>query len=149
MTNEWELCVFTCDAEGRFESFRDGGQPLFGYREEEMTGRKGFSMISPGPVILEYLPRWMEISRLDGEFYGSTVCLRKDGRPFAAYLRIWPRYRGGQLIGYKGSVEELVGIAPEEVMPKVRLTTKLLNWGSNFANVITEHQPDAPAAGKS
>ena len=43
--------VVTCDLEGRIETFNKGAEELFGYKPEEVIGKKRVSLFSPGQVV--------------------------------------------------------------------------------------------------
>jgi len=40
--------VVTCDMEGRIETFNSGAEQVFGYRADEVIGKKRVSLFSPG-----------------------------------------------------------------------------------------------------
>jgi 1,4-dihydroxy-2-naphthoate polyprenyltransferase len=120
--------VITCDLEGRIETYNRGAEELFGYRKEEIIGKKRVSLFSPGLTVLEHVPGWLKTAREDGEFSGKTVFLRKDGTPFAAQVRITPTFRDGQQIGYCGVTIELESVDPAEAAPNISLMTRIFAW---------------------
>lgn len=120
--------VITCDLEGRIETYNRGAEAIFGYRPEEVVGKKRVSLFSPGEVVLEHVPNWLKIAREQGIYEGDTVFLRRDGTPFAARIRITPTYRHGRQIGYCGVTEVLEGVDPRQVYPSVSLRTRLFSW---------------------
>ena len=73
--------IVTCDMEGRIETISKGSERIFGYTEDELIGKKRVSIFSPGQVVLEHVPKWLEIAREKGEFKSETVFVHKDGSP--------------------------------------------------------------------
>ncbi len=120
--------VITCDLEGRIETYNKGAEAIFGYRPEEVIGKKRVSLFSPGRTVLEYVPKWLKTAREEGEFKTKTVFLSRDGTPIAAQVRITPTYRNGEQIGYCGVTEVLNEVSPEEVAPNISLGTKIFSW---------------------
>lgn len=116
--------VITCDMEGRIETCNKGAEQLFGYKPEEIIGRKRVSVFSAGQVVLEHVPNWLKTAREEGEFRTRTVFLRKDGSRFAADVLITPTLRNGEQIGYCGVTTPLPEIDPDEVSPEISTATK-------------------------
>ncbi len=120
--------VITTDMEGRIETFNKGAEQIFGYRPEEVIGKKRVSLFSPGQVVLQHVPSWLKIAREQGEFDGNTVFIRRDGTPIPAHVRITPTFRDGNQIGYCGVTEVLENVDPVEVAPNISLMTRLFTW---------------------
>lgn len=120
--------VITCDLEGRIETFNDGAEQLFGWRRDEVVGRKRVSLFSPGLVVLEHVPRWLKEAVDQGEHKSRTVFLRKDGTPFAAEVRITPTFKEGRQIGYCGVTTALPEVEPAAVMPPISMGTRIFRW---------------------
>lgn len=120
--------VVTCDLEGRIETFSEGAEALFGYRPEEVVGRKRVSLFSPGHVVLGHVQGWLDAATRDGKFEGRTVFVRRDGTQFAAEIRITPTFRQGRQVGYCGVTVPLEQVRPEEVMPEITLWTRIFAW---------------------
>lgn len=120
--------VITCDLEGRIETYNEGAEKIFGYRPEEIIGKKRVSLFSPGQAVLEHVPTWLKTARDDGEFKTKTVFLQRDGTPIPAQIRITPTYRDGEQIGYCGVTEVLEEVDPADVAPNISLTTKIFSW---------------------
>lgn len=123
------VSVITCDMEGRIETFNDGAQQIFGYRPDEVVGKKRVSLFSPGEVVLGHVPRWLKEARTKGAFETDTVFVRKDGTRIAAHVRITPTFHGGkasgQQVGYCGQTRVLEGVDPDTIMPKTTVGTRI------------------------
>lgn len=120
--------VITCDMEGRVETFNDGAEKIFGYKPEEMIGKKRVSAFSPGLIVLGHVQNWLKTAREEGEFNTRTVFQRRDGSLFAADVRITPTFRNGTQIGYCGVTTPLPDVAPAQAMPKVGIGTRIFAW---------------------
>jgi 1,4-dihydroxy-2-naphthoate polyprenyltransferase len=120
--------VITCDMEGRIETYNKGAEEIFGYRPDEVIGKKRVSLFSPGQVVLQNVPAWLKTAREQGEFESNTVFLRRDGTPFPAHVRITPTFRDGKQIGYCGVTQVLENVDPVEVAPNISLMTRIFTW---------------------
>lgn len=120
--------MVTCDLEGRIQTYNQGAEEIFGYRPEEVIGKKRVSLFSPGQTVLEFVPNWLKIASEQGEYRTKTVFLDRDKNPVAAQVRITPTFRDGQQIGYCGVTEVLENIEPEEVAPNISLMTRIFSW---------------------
>ncbi len=120
--------VITCDMEGRIETFNPGAERLFGYKPEEVIGKKRVSLFSPGLTVLGHVPNWLKIASEEGEYKSTTVFINREGTPIPARFRITPTFRDGQQIGYCGVTEEIENIDPKEVSPHISLSTRIFAW---------------------
>ncbi|MCB0616380.1 MAG: PAS domain S-box protein, partial [Phaeodactylibacter sp.] len=117
--------VITCDMEGRIETFSKGAEQLFGYRAEEVIGKERVSVFSPGEVVLQNVPVWLEKASQEGEYRTNTIFVRKDGSTFNARIRVTPTFANGKdkgQTGYCGVTEAI----EEEVQVPIKWTTKLI-----------------------
>ena len=128
MTKRQTKSVVTCDLEGRIQTYNQGAEEIFGYRPDEVIGKKRVSLFSPGQTVLEFVPNWLKIASEQGEYRTKTVFLDRDKNPVAAQVRITPTFRDGQQIGYCGVTEVLEDIEPEEVAPNISLMTRIFSW---------------------
>jgi len=117
--------VITCDLEGRIETYNQGAEQFFGYQPDEMIGKKRVSIFSPGQVVLEHVPDWLDTAREQGEFKTRTVFVRKDGSRVAADVRITPTFRNGEQIGYCGVSTPLPDVDPKQVAPTISTATRI------------------------
>ena len=117
--------VITCDMEGRIETFNKGAEALFGYGADEVIGKERVSVFSPGEIVLQNVPVWLEEASREGEYVTETKFVRKDGSFFNARIRITPTFANGKSEGQTGycGVTEAIG---EEVEVPIRWTTKLI-----------------------
>ncbi|HUR63839.1 MAG TPA: UbiA family prenyltransferase [Candidatus Thermoplasmatota archaeon] len=123
-----DLSVITCDMEGRLQTFGAGAERLFGYKADEVVGRKRVSLFSPGEVVLGHVPAWLKAARETGAFETDTVFVRKDGTHFSARIRITPTFKGGkssgEQVGYCG-VTRAIDADPDAIMPKTSVATRI------------------------
>ena len=117
--------VITCDMEGRIETFSKGAEQFFGYRAEEVVGKERVSIFSPGEIVLQNVPVWLEQASKEGEYVTKTKFVRKDGSTFNARIRVTPTFANGKANGQTGycGVTEVV---EEEVEVPIKWTTKLI-----------------------
>jgi len=94
--------TITCDMEGVIETYNEGAQQLFGYRPEEVIGKKRVSLFSPGWIVLQNVGTWLKKAQEEGEYHTKTVFVRKDGSAFNAEIRITPTFKDTRQIGYCG-----------------------------------------------
>jgi 1,4-dihydroxy-2-naphthoate octaprenyltransferase len=94
--------TITCDMEGVIETYNEGAQQLFGYRPEEVVGKKRVSLFSPGWIVLQNVGTWLKKAQEEGEYQTRTVFVRKDGSAFNAEIRITPTFKDNRQIGYCG-----------------------------------------------
>jgi 1,4-dihydroxy-2-naphthoate octaprenyltransferase len=88
--------------EGVIETYNEGAQQLFGYRPEEVIGKKRVSLFSPGWIVLQNVGTWLKKAQEEGEYHTKTVFVRKDGSAFNAEIRITPTFKDNRQIGYCG-----------------------------------------------
>jgi 1,4-dihydroxy-2-naphthoate octaprenyltransferase len=120
--------VITSDLEGRIQTYNQGAEQLFGYRPEEVIGKKRVSLFSPGQTVLEHVPNWLKVASEEGEYRTKTVFLDRDRNPVAAEIRITPTFKDGQQVGYCGVTEVLEDVDPDEVAPNISFMTRMFSW---------------------
>ena len=117
--------VITCDMEGRIETFNKGAEQLFGYSADEVIGQERVSVFSPGEIVLQNVPVWLQKASEDGAYTTDTRFLRKDGTPFSARIRVTPTFANGKnqpQTGYCGVTEAI----DEPVEVSIKWQTKLI-----------------------
>ena len=45
--------VITCDMEGRVLTMNNGAEQIFGYKKQEIIGKKRVSIFSPGEIVIQ------------------------------------------------------------------------------------------------
>ena len=88
--------TITCDMEGVIETMNEGAEKIFGYKKEELIGKKRVSLFSPGEIVLQNVGGWLETAVKDGEYKGETYFLNKKGEKINAKIRITPTFRNGK-----------------------------------------------------
>lgn len=117
--------VITCDMEGRIQTFNKGAEAMFGYRAEEVIGKERVSVFSPGEVVLQNVPKWLEGARKEGEHVAETRFIDKHGQAFNARIRVTPTFANGRdqaQTGYCGVTERI----EEAVQVPIHWSTKLI-----------------------
>jgi 1,4-dihydroxy-2-naphthoate octaprenyltransferase len=117
--------VIICDMEGRIEKFTKGAEEIFGYTAEEVVGKERVSVFSPGEIVLQNVPVWLERASEEGEYVTKTKFIRKDGTSFNARIRITPTFANGKQNGQTGycGVTEVID---EEVHVPIKWQTKII-----------------------
>tara|TARA_A100001011_G_scaffold83289_1_gene86926 strand:+ start:7823 stop:9103 length:1281 start_codon:yes stop_codon:yes gene_type:complete len=117
--------VITCDMEGIIETFSDGAEKIFGYKAEEVVGKKRVSMFSPGEIVLQNVAMWLKEASTKGEYLTETQFVHKDGHKINANIRITPTFANGKengQTGYCGVTE----ILEKDVHVPIKFSTKLI-----------------------
>ena len=52
--------TITCDMEGVIETMNEGAEKIFGYKKEELIGKKRVSLFSPGEIVLQNVAGWLD-----------------------------------------------------------------------------------------
>lgn len=117
--------VILCDMEGVIESINDPAEQIFGYKKEELIGKKRVSIFSPGEIVLQNVANWLKEAREKGEYITKTKFIRKNGESFSAKIRITPTFANGKEAGQTGycGVTEVID---EEVQIPIKWTTKMI-----------------------
>ena len=117
--------VITCDMEGRVLTMNDDAVKIFGYKKEEIIGKKRVSIFSPGEIVIQNVGNWLATADKLGEFVGKTYFLKKDGTKINAKISIRPTFADGKSnaqTGYCGVTE----VIDENVTVPINLTTKII-----------------------
>ena len=65
--------VITCDMEGRVLTMNDDAVKIFGYKKEEIIGKKRVSIFSPGEIVIQNVGNWLSTADKFGEFIGRII----------------------------------------------------------------------------
>ena len=117
--------VITCDMEGRVLTMNDDAVKIFGYKKEEIIGKKRVSIFSPGEIVIQNVGNWLATADKLGEFVGKTYFLKKDGTKINAKISIRPTFADGKSnaqTGYCGVTQ----VIDEDVTVPINLSTKII-----------------------
>ena len=117
--------VITCDMEGVIETMNSDAEKIFGYKKEELIGKKRVSLFSPGEIVLQNVEGWLNTAVKEGEYKGETYFVNKNGERINAKIRITPTFANGKenpQTGYCGVTE----VIEKEVEVPINFSTKLI-----------------------
>ena len=117
--------TITCDMEGVIETMNDDAEKIFGYKKEELIGKKRVSIFSPGEIVLQNVAGWLDTAVKKGEYVGETYFIKKTGEKINAKIRITPTYKNGKnnpQTGYCGVTE----VIEKEVNVPINFSTKMI-----------------------
>ena len=117
--------VITCDMEGRVLTMNNGAEQIFGYKKQEIIGKKRVSIFSPGEIVIQNVGNWLATADKFGEFIGKTYFLKKDGTKLNAKIRITPLFSNGKDKPQTGYCGETV-LIDEKVDVPINLFTKII-----------------------
>tara|TARA_Y200000002_G_scaffold218370_1_gene180140 strand:- start:42 stop:1355 length:1314 start_codon:yes stop_codon:yes gene_type:complete len=111
--------------EGRVLTMNDDAVKIFGYKKEEIIGKKRVSIFSPGEIVIQNVGNWLATADKLGEYVGKTYFLKKDGTKINAKISIRPTFADGKSnaqTGYCGVTE----VIDEDVTVPINLSTKII-----------------------
>ena len=111
--------------EGVILTMNSDAEKIFGYKKEELIGKKRVSLFSPGEIVLQNVEGWLNTAVKEGEFKGETYFLKKNGEKFNARIRITPTFANGKdkpQTGYCGVTE----VIEKNVEVPIKFSTKLI-----------------------
>ena len=117
--------TLTCEIEGVIETMNTDAEKIFGYKKEELIGKKRVSIFSPGEIVLQNVEGWLNEAVKNGEYKGETYFIHKSGKKINAKIRITPTFKNGKnhpQTGYCGVTE----VIDKEVNVDIKFTTKLI-----------------------
>ena len=117
--------VITCDMEGRVLTMNNGAEQIFGYKKDEIIGKKRVSIFSPGEIVIQNVANWLATADKVGEFIGKTYFLKKDGTKLNAKIRITPLFGNGKDKPQTGYCGETV-LIDENVDVPINFMTKVI-----------------------
>ena len=117
--------TITCDMEGIIETMNNDAEKIFGYKKEELIGKKRVSIFSPGEIVLQNVEGWLNTAVKEGEYIGETYFLKKNGDRFNAKIRITPTFANGKdqpQTGYCGVTQ----VIDKNVEVPINFSTKMI-----------------------
>ena len=117
--------TITCDMEGVILTMNDGAEQIFGYKKEELIGKKRVSIFSPGEIVLQNVAGWLDEAVKNGEYVGKTYFINKNKQKINAKIRITPTFSNGKdnpQTGYCGVTE----VINEDVNVPISFATKMI-----------------------
>ena len=117
--------VITCDMEGVIETMNNDAEQIFGYKKEELIGKKRVSLFSPGEIVLQNVEGWLNTAVKEGEYIGETYFVKKNGEKINAKIRITPTFANGKdkaQTGYCGVTE----VIEKDIKVPIKFSTKLI-----------------------
>ena len=102
--------VIICDMEGVIQEMNQGALSLFGYKKDELIGKKRVSIFSPGEIVIQNVLGWLNKANKYGKTTVRTKFLKKDGSEFNAEIVITPNFANGKdkdQTGYCGITKEI------------------------------------------
>ena len=111
--------------EGVIETMNDDAEKIFGYKKEELIGKKRVSLFSPGEIVLQNVEGWLNTAVKEGEYIGETYFLKKTGEKINAKIRITPTFANGKdkaQTGYCGVTE----VIDKDVQVPINFATKMI-----------------------
>ena len=117
--------VITCDMEGRVLTMNNGAEQIFGYKKQEIIGKKRVSIFSPGEIVIQNVGNWLATADKFAEFIGKTYFLKKDGTKINAKIRITPLFGNGKDKPQTGYCGETV-LIDEKVDVPINFLTKII-----------------------
>jgi len=117
--------TITCDMEGVILTMNSDAEKIFGYKKDELIGKKRVSLFSPGEIVLQNVEGWLNTAVKEGEYKGETYFLKKNGEKFNARIRITPTFANGKdkpQTGYCGVTE----VIDKNVEVPIKFSTKLI-----------------------
>ena len=117
--------TITCDMEGVIETMNNDAEKIFGYKKEELIGKKRVSIFSPGEIVLQNVEGWLNTAVKEGEYIGETYFLKKNGDRFNAKIRITPTFANGKdqpQTGYCGVTQ----VIDKNVEVPINFSTKMI-----------------------
>ncbi len=117
--------VITCDNEGIIKTLNKDAESIFGYKANELIGKKRVSLFSPGEIVLQNVPIWLEEASKKGEYVTKTQFIRKDDSIFNAKIKITPTFENGKdkpQTGFCGVTEPI----DEKIDVKIKIGTKII-----------------------
>ncbi len=119
--------IIICDMEGVIERINADGEKLFGYKKEELIGKKRVSLFSAGEIVIQNVGMWLSQANLHGEYITKTYFINKNGKKFNAEIKITPTFANGKNNPQTGYCGITVPI-DEEIQIPIKFSTIFIKW---------------------
>jgi len=119
--------VITCDLEGVIETINPDGEKLFGYKKDELVGKKRVSLFSAGEIVIQNVGMWLSQANKHGEYSTKTYFINKNGNKFNAQIKITPTFANGKNNPQTGYCGITVPIEEEVEIP-IKFSTIFIKW---------------------
>ena len=119
--------IIICDMEGIIERINPEGEKLFGYKKDELVGKKRVSLFSAGEIVIQNVGIWLSQANKHGEYITKTFFINKNGKKFNAEIKITPTFANGKNNPQTGYCGITVPIEEEVVIP-IKFSTIFIKW---------------------
>ena len=119
--------IIICDMEGIIERINPEGEKLFGYKKDELIGKKRVSLFSAGEIVIQNVGMWLSQANKHGEYITKTYFINKNGKKFNAEIKITPTFANGKNNPQTGYCGITIPIE-EEVKIPIKFSTIFIKW---------------------
>ena len=119
--------IIICDMEGIIERINPEGEKLFGYKKDELVGKKRVSLFSAGEIVIQNVGIWLSQANKHGEYITKTFFINKNGKKFNAEIKITPTFANGKNNPQTGYCGITMPIEEEVVIP-IKFSTIFIKW---------------------
>ena len=113
--------------EGIIERINPEGEKLFGYKKNELIGKKRVSLFSAGEIVIQNVGMWLSQANKHGEYITKTYFINKNGKKFNAEIKITPTFANGKNNPQTGYCGITIPIE-EEVKIPIKFSTIFIKW---------------------
>ena len=113
--------------EGIIERINPEGEKLFGYKKDELIGKKRVSLFSAGEIVIQNVGMWLSQANKHGEYITKTYFINKNGKKFNAEIKITPTFANGKNNPQTGYCGITIPIE-EEVKIPIKFSTIFIKW---------------------
>ena len=106
VVNSSQDAIYSFTVDGRILSWNGAAETLFGWTETEMLGQPA-SLLAPRELIREWQRRIDMVRRGESVAHFETVCARKDGSGFDAFLTFSPVTAQGKIVGVSAITRDI------------------------------------------
>lgn len=102
-----DIAIITTNPEGIVENWNPGAEAIFGYSEDEISGKPAHILFTPEDRSANVPEIEMDVAQVQGRASDERWHLRKDGSRFYASGVMAPLNENGRLIGYAKIARDL------------------------------------------